>query len=91
MHVLVVDITIIMEVQSAVVVTGLEKKSIGRPMSVWLNRKDVCQRCFSGIDDDQNGNCVICAKMDAEEAAWMKKVRIKMEIVEGDRRGNRSE
>lgn len=49
-------------------------------MSDWLNRKDVCQRCFSGIDDDGDGNCSTCARMDDERAAWMKKTRLSMEI-----------
>jgi len=49
-------------------------------MSDWLNRKDVCQRCFSGIDDDGDGNCSTCAGMDNERAAWMKKTRLSLEL-----------
>lgn len=49
-------------------------------MSDWLNRKYLCQRCFSGIDDNHDGNCPTCASMDDDKAAWMKKTRLKMEI-----------
>lgn len=47
-------------------------------MSDWLNRKNLCQRCLSGIYHDKDGNRVICANMDDENAAWMKKVRLQM-------------
>ena len=49
-------------------------------MSDWLKRKYLCQRCFSGIDDDHDGNCPSCANMDDEKAAWMKKTRLNMEL-----------
>jgi hypothetical protein len=49
-------------------------------ISDWINRKDVCQRCFSGIDDDHDGNCPTCANMDDDKAAWMKQMRLKLEI-----------
>lgn len=49
-------------------------------MSEWLKRKDVCQRCLSGIDDDHDGNCPTCAKMNDDKAAWMKKIRLNMEL-----------
>lgn len=49
-------------------------------MSDWLNRKDVCQRCFSGIDDDGDGNCGTCAKWDDNMAAWMKQTRQELEM-----------
>lgn len=49
-------------------------------MSDWLKRKDLCEQCYSGIDDDHDGNCPTCAKMDDEKAAWMKSTRIGMEV-----------
>lgn len=49
-------------------------------MSDWLKRRDVCQRCLSGIDDDHDGNCPVCARMDNETAAWMAKTQLKLEI-----------
>jgi hypothetical protein len=49
-------------------------------MSDWLKRKDLCKRCFSGIDDDHDGNCATCAKMDDDTAAWAKKTRLKLEL-----------
>jgi hypothetical protein len=49
-------------------------------MSEWMNRKDLCQRCFSGINDDHDGNCPTCADMDGDEAAWMKKTRLNLEV-----------
>lgn len=49
-------------------------------MSDWLRREDLCQRCFSGIDDDHDGNCPSCAGWDDEKAAWMKRTRLKMEL-----------
>lgn len=49
-------------------------------MSEWLNSKDVCQRCFSGIDDDGDGNCPTCATMTDQRASWMKKTRLAMEL-----------
>ncbi len=49
-------------------------------MSDWLKHKDVCQRCLSGIDDDHDGNCYVCARMGDEQAAWMKKTRLEMEL-----------
>lgn len=49
-------------------------------MSEWLNRKDVCQRCFSGIDDDGDGNCPMCAELEDKEAAWVKSTRLGIEI-----------
>lgn len=51
-------------------------------MSKWMNRKDVCQRCFSGIDDDGDGNCSTCARMGDKQAAWMKEARVKLEEIE---------
>lgn len=48
-------------------------------MSEWLKRKDICQRCLSGIDDNHDGNCPTCANMDDEKAAWMNKIRLNME------------
>lgn len=45
-----------------------------------MNRKDLCHRCFSGIDDDGDGNCFTCAKIDDKIAALMKKTRLIMEI-----------
>lgn len=49
-------------------------------MSDWMNRKDVCQRCFSGIDDDKDGNCPTCAVMNDDMAAWMKQTRLGIEM-----------
>lgn len=49
-------------------------------MSDWLKRKDLCSRCFSGIDDDHDGNCPTCASINDDKALWMKKTRLKMEI-----------
>ena len=46
----------------------------------WLNRKDVCQRCLSGVDDDHDGNCAVCARMDDETALKMKATRLRMEV-----------
>lgn len=51
-------------------------------MSEWMKRKDVCQRCFSGIDDDGDGNCSTCAHMGDKQAAWMKETRVKLEEIE---------
>lgn len=51
-------------------------------MSDWLNRKDLCQRCFSGIDNDRDGDCATCARLSDEDAAWMKKTRLNMEVQE---------
>lgn len=51
-------------------------------MSDWLKRKDLCQRCFSGIDDDGDGNCSTCARMGDKQAAWMKKTRFDMEMAD---------
>jgi hypothetical protein len=56
-------------------------------VSDWLNRKDVCQRCFSGIDNDGDGNCATCAGMDDERAAWMKKTRLSLEMEPVDKSG----
>jgi hypothetical protein len=49
-------------------------------MSDWLKREDLCQRCFSGIDDDHDGNCPACAKLNDEDAAWMKRTRLRLEL-----------
>lgn len=49
-------------------------------MSQWLARKDLCQRCFSGIDDDHDGNCHACAKLSDGDSAWMKQTRLRMEL-----------
>ena len=49
-------------------------------MSDWLKRENLCQRCFSGIDDDHDGNCPTCAGMDDENAAWMKRTRLRLEL-----------
>lgn len=46
----------------------------------WMNRKGICSRCFSGIDDDHDGNCPACANMDDKKAAWMKRTRFNMEM-----------
>lgn len=58
-------------------------------MSDWLGRKDLCQRCFSGIDDDGDGNCSTCARMGDEQALWMKKTRLAMELAENSELGGR--
>lgn len=47
----------------------------------WLNRKDLCPRCLSGIDDDHDGNCAVCARMDDKEALFMRTTRLRMELV----------
>lgn len=49
-------------------------------MSDWLKREDLCKRCYSGIDDDHDGNCHACAKLSDEQAAWMKSNRIGIEV-----------
>jgi len=51
-------------------------------MSDWLKRKDVCQRCFSGIDNDNDGNCATCFKLEDEQAHWLKKARFELEMVD---------
>lgn len=48
--------------------------------SEWLACKDLCQRCLSGIDDDHDGDCGVCARLSNEEAAWMKKTRLNLEL-----------
>jgi hypothetical protein len=50
-------------------------------MSNWLNTKDLCNRCFSGIDDDHDGDCPTCAEMDDHKAAWMKQTRFNLEML----------
>lgn len=49
-------------------------------MSDWLNRKNVCQRCLSGIDDNHDGDCATCASLNDEQAAWMKRTRLELEL-----------
>jgi hypothetical protein len=46
----------------------------------WLPRKDLCQRCFSGIDEDSKGNCTTCTKLSDDDAQWMKKTRFNLEL-----------
>ena len=48
-------------------------------MSDWLSRKDVCQRCLSGIDDDGDGKCPTCNSVPDDGAVWMKKTRLMLE------------
>lgn len=38
-----------------------------------FNKKDLCRRCLTGIDDDHDGNCAFCAKLTDKEAAKMRR------------------
>lgn len=49
-------------------------------MSYWLKHKDLCHRCFSGIDVSKKGNCSTCESLTYEQAAWMKRTRLAMEL-----------
>ena len=33
--------------------------------------KQWCRRCWSGVDDDGDGDCAICARLSDEEAALL--------------------
>lgn len=37
-----------------------------------FDKKNLCQRCLTGVDNDHDGNCAFCAKLTDEEAAKMR-------------------
>lgn len=47
-----------------------------------FNKKDLCQRCLTGIDDDHDGDCAFCHKLMDVEAANMRRIVLQMTIHE---------
>ncbi len=39
-----------------------------------FDKKDLCQRCLTGIDNNHDGDCAFCHKLTDEEAANMRRI-----------------
>jgi hypothetical protein len=72
-------------------IASCKYRVMAEEMSNWLLRKDLCQRCFSGIDDDGDGNCGLCARLSDNEAQFMKMTRFNLELAELDFKDSRTE
>jgi hypothetical protein len=39
----------------------------------YFNKKNLCHRCLTGIDNNHDGDCMLCHKIGDEEAAKMRR------------------
>ena len=39
----------------------------------YFNKKNLCRRCLTGIDNNHDGDCMLCHRMSADEAAKMRR------------------
>jgi hypothetical protein len=51
----------------------MENGSVADPRS-HFDRKNLCHRCLTGIDDDKDGDCAFCHRLSDEEAANMRRL-----------------
>lgn len=45
-----------------------------------FNKKNLCPRCLTGIDDDHDGNCAFCACLSDSEAANMRRIVLQVTV-----------